>query len=228
MLFDERVDVDYDYVWFVEYDVRCPGNWRTTLELATWRNPTADFVARNPQNDPGGIDAGFELRKHGITEVRQTLFAVTRFSRRLLRFFRHRYYGRVSAYCEVLLPSIAHAHNFTMIDLEWSVIRTHFYYRPQCCMYHYRMMVSYLTLWDENRSVLIHPVVQTRNDNSYYHMSVFDILNWEDLGRWVGRQMMVLFSFDYMYKERLALYLAHNIQSYRSTPLFQPHPTLSF
>lgn len=157
--FDEWVSDEYDFVWFIEYDVRCPSNWKLTLDKSVCHKPLADLAAVNPSMSDDDIRKEIDtLKRYGFTRIGSTLFAVTRFSRVFLQFFRDHYFKRVGVYCEVLLPSVLHQHSqFECVDFDKSVIKTHYKYRPQLSFKEYKELIQQ-TPSDQHHQ-LIHPVV---------------------------------------------------------------------
>lgn len=176
LLFDEWVSDDYDYVWFIEYDVRCIGNWRSALTAAVSSAPLADWVAKScfdprppPRDNADFTDSVDNLTGAQLTEIRQSLFSTVRCSRRLLQFFRNKYFGRLTAYCELLLPTVAYHHGFVITTLDESVAGAHFWAYPAITESDY---FSLKDKWERDHqdphrhSILVHPVRRSTLGNT--------------------------------------------------------------
>ena len=176
MLFDEYVSVDYEFVWFIEYDVRCTSNWLHTLNkclsMDNKNNHKVDVITPYISTATSSTHPIKPFTDHGILShcFLQSLFAVTRFSRRFLQFFRNNYYGKLSSYCEVLLTTIAAHHNseFTMATINEQCL-DYFRYRPQLYEEEYEKM-------DKSENQLVHPVVMDKESTLSNHPVTFFIV----------------------------------------------------
>lgn len=115
------------FMWVVEYDVRCTGQWRDCLDpidrycdhdfLATrvdlftkenytwhWWGPAADWRKVSKNNDEKGWKILAQL-KPPLAMCGKSFLPISRYSRRYLDVLAARL-GQISAYCEVFLPSL--------------------------------------------------------------------------------------------------------------------------
>jgi hypothetical protein len=129
--------VAFDRIWFVEYDVRCHGDF--AVPLSACDRIEADFMAK-------GRDKGTELRVGGrdswcwwdsITGDLSALplqrrlgvfFPATRFSRAMIEALRGQF-GRSTGFCEVYVPTVCLFERLRLETIPAHVLAT-FVYQP--------------------------------------------------------------------------------------------------
>lgn len=128
VLYLKKKEISYDYLWLLENDVYCDGNYYDTLQKAD--DNTEDFLGtyvedRNEQN----IDWVWWNRLSGDITNNQdqvkSLFCVTRYSKRFAEAIAENI-GKSGGYCEVYIPTLAKKHNFTYGNLPSSMIGDRF------------------------------------------------------------------------------------------------------
>jgi hypothetical protein len=103
----------FDYLYCIEYDVRCVGSWKHCLSKVD--NEYGDFMASHdcpitgkeeelnswdgPLSDPIQTARTTDL-------VLWSFFPVTRFSCRFLERIEKEWFGKITAYCELLFPTL--------------------------------------------------------------------------------------------------------------------------
>jgi hypothetical protein len=112
LLFEERCErKDYDYIWLIEYDVACDGNWKETLHKVSSKKE--DFLATVVCSYAERIlwNGWFQLKgprwlKPPLARRVCSFFPVVRLSRKLMIALRENC-GRYSGFCEVYVPTLA-------------------------------------------------------------------------------------------------------------------------
>ena len=125
----------WKYLWLIEYDVRCTGNWSYVLQRAIDHHPTADFVAYNVESywsSPCWPGWSF-LYKHpdqwyGINAYAplpffrwKSFLPISRYSRQALDLF-ERTCGEYTDYCEIYLPTQCKINGLTVDNLHQDCI----------------------------------------------------------------------------------------------------------
>jgi len=145
------------FMWVIEYDVRCTGKWHDCLGpinqnydhdfLATrvepftkenhtwhWWGPAADWrkliqvSAADDQNEEKKILMIDARKRPPLEQCAKSFLPISRYSRRYLDVMTSRL-GRISAYCEVFLPSLCLQSGFKIGNLPLEITNhEHFRY----------------------------------------------------------------------------------------------------
>jgi len=120
----------FEYMYLIEYDVYCDGNWKTTLDKNNWK--TEDFLATHV-NDYSvyHIAWGHWFNLKGSKRLKpkreervKSFFPITRYS---LSFFHmlEKTIGQYTGFCEVYIPSLVKQHHLTYSNIDASCIGIH-------------------------------------------------------------------------------------------------------
>lgn len=130
--------IEYDYVWFIEYDVYCNGSFARALQKCD--KVSADFMARGRDNGPENFRVGSvdpwcwwgEL--HGeIAKVPQSnrvgcFLPLVRCSKKMLETMRHQF-NKSTGFCEVYMTTLAVKENLVAKPVPLEALGI-FRYRP--------------------------------------------------------------------------------------------------
>lgn len=105
-------NVVFRYLWLIEYDVRCVGNWKDVLNASIHHCPEADFVADNVQPLSVLKNATWcwwwrnpYQRGEPVKQRWKCFMPVSRYSARYLQRL-ERELGKSTDFCEIYLPTM--------------------------------------------------------------------------------------------------------------------------
>uniref|UniRef100_A0A6C0K3L6 Glycosyltransferase n=1 Tax=viral metagenome TaxID=1070528 RepID=A0A6C0K3L6_9ZZZZ len=133
LLFEERCgERKYDYLWLIEYDVACDGNWKVALNKVSTREE--DFLATVVCSYAERMlwNGWFQLSgprwlKPPLAQRVCSFFPVVRFSRQLIETLRENC-GRYSGFCEVFVPTLAFEKGLKCGNLPQEMLGDYFTY----------------------------------------------------------------------------------------------------
>ena len=133
LLFEERCGrKDYDYIWLIEYDVACDGNWKEALHKVCSRKE--DFLATVVCTYAERMlwNGWFQLTgprwlKPPLARRVCSFFPVVRLSQKLMTAIRENC-GRYSGFCEVYVPTLAVEKGLSCGNLPQEVLGSYFTY----------------------------------------------------------------------------------------------------
>jgi hypothetical protein len=131
-------NISFDYLYLIEYDVYCPGNWFTTFQKIDKIKPF-DFAATHVEPYHAKQNGGWHFWKnpgwqtadehsHLLEKKKdkrfwwKSFFPVTVYSNTFLSIFQNRYYGQLTGYCEILFPSVAFWEGCKIVNLPSNMI----------------------------------------------------------------------------------------------------------
>lgn len=153
ILFRKKCPLKFDYIWLIEYDVYCDGNWLTTLHCCDELND--DFLATNIYaykdrilwNHWFGL-YGKRWNKPLLKDRMSSFFPITRFSNRFIDILEQNL-SIYSGFCEVYIPTLAKQNNLSLQNIPSYIIHPIFFsYKPS-----YPIQIKL-----ENKNILYHPV----------------------------------------------------------------------
>lgn len=132
LLFEERCGRAYNYLWLIEYDVACDGNWKEALGKVSSSNE--DFLATMVCTYADRIlwNGWFQLTgprwlKPSLTRRVCSFFPVVRMSRKLIETMRN-HCGQYSGFCEVFVPTLAFEKGLSCGNLPQEMLGDYFTY----------------------------------------------------------------------------------------------------
>jgi len=135
IIFKRLCPIAFDYMWLIEYDVVCDGNWSLTFQKC---NHLDDDLLSTCMNEfPNEIQWGLWFKIYSrmrswrppIHERVKCFFPVNRFSMKFLDEL-ERNMGIYSGFCEVYFPTLAKAKQCTFQNLPKDMLGTVFLYSP--------------------------------------------------------------------------------------------------
>ena len=132
----KKQKIRFDYLWLIEYDVRCTGNWSDLLQSSIHHCYCADFVAAAVQSfwqSPFWLGWG-QLTNCSINEhipywwnMYKSFLPISRYSSRLLNVY-EKSIGEWTQFCEIYLPSRCMQENgFTVGNLHHKCLNQEFF-----------------------------------------------------------------------------------------------------
>ena len=115
----------FDYLWLIEDDVFCHGNWYDTLSKIDTNN--TDFLATYVEKHDVSIAwvhweaIHGDMRTTPMKDRVKSFFPLTRYSRRMLECA-HAEFGKSSGFCEVYFPTLANKYNLTFDNIDPDII----------------------------------------------------------------------------------------------------------
>lgn len=111
---------DADYLWLIEYDVYCDGNWSQALAATSGmpHDMLSTFMERYSTGDRTWMWWPHVTGEDAVPKDRRvkSFAPVCRFSRRAMQVL-HDMSGKMSGYCEVYIPSVLDARGCTWANL---------------------------------------------------------------------------------------------------------------
>jgi len=129
----QECPVDFEYLWLIEYDVYCNGNWKL-LENCLEMNH--DFLGTQVFNYPQKILWNYWFALYGpkrkkplLQDRASSFFPLVRLSKKLLLALQENI-GHYSGFCEVYIPTLAKQKGLTLQNIPTNLIGPSFYYDP--------------------------------------------------------------------------------------------------
>lgn len=151
LLFCSLCPSDYDFIWILEYDVYCDGNWKTTLKKC--QDKTTDFMATCVCGHKEDIFWGLWFCLHGLRRFKPVLseriksfFPVVRVSKVLCEGLEMNI-GKYSGFCELYFPTLAKSLGLTYNNFPPSMFGDVFVYSVE----------KNFTITKQNKNQLFHP-----------------------------------------------------------------------
>lgn len=123
---------DFDFLWLLEYDVYCDGNWLSTLERANSYHQ--DFLSVDVFEYKEEPLWGHWFKMYGRIRLKPSIsdrvkcfFPITRFSQRFLSQLLQ-CIGRLSGFCEVYIPTLAKKLGLSYANVPKSMLGEMFVY----------------------------------------------------------------------------------------------------
>jgi len=162
LLFSKLCNASFDYIWLIEYDVFCDGNWKTTLESCDLRNE--DFLASKVYTYHENILWNYWFAIYGPRRNKPMLsdrvggfFPLVRISKKLLDAL-EKNINKYSGFCEVYIPTVAKQYGLTWGSFPKQMLSERFLFDP--------LKTDCTSPWPlENNNKLYHPVLQIRQQS---------------------------------------------------------------
>lgn len=132
IIFNRLCHVKYDYMWLIEYDVVCDGNWLQTFNKCNDMNEDilSTCVAEYPNEFFWGlwfkIYAKIRLKPR-LNERVKCFFPINRFSKKYINVLENNL-GIYSGFCEVYFPTLAKQKNCSYKNVPNSMLGSVFIY----------------------------------------------------------------------------------------------------
>lgn len=127
-IFGKLCPVDYDFVWFIEYDVYCDGDWAKVFDVVQAKKKTTDFMATKVFEYKDYIlwnhwfaITGRRYDRPPLTERVKGFFPIVRISTALMKEI-HDNMGVYSGFSEVYIPTLTKQRGLTYGNLPDSII----------------------------------------------------------------------------------------------------------
>lgn len=140
--------INFDYLWLIESDVYCDGNYKECLNAPV----NTDFLATQVQDyyldNPdwmhwNSIDG--ELSQLDLNERVRSFFPVTRYNRKFLDIIQSNL-GKSSGFCEVYIPTLAKYNNLTYGNINSDLV----------CHFEWYKVINQETKPNDNNNCLWH------------------------------------------------------------------------
>jgi len=162
LLFSKLCNASFDYIWLIEYDVFCDGNWKVTLESCDSRNE--DFLASKVYTYHENRLWNYWFAIYGPRRIKPILvdrvggfFPLVRISKKLLDAL-EKNINKYSGFCEVYIPTIAKQYGLTWGSFPKEMQSERFLFDPE--------KTDCKSPWPlENNNKLYHPVLQIRQQS---------------------------------------------------------------
>ena len=125
MFLDQVLAFDYDYIFMLEYDVRCLGSWREAMKHL--EDIDTDYLSNYMGDSKKYPDllwdsfVGDDSKIPPMHERRVGLFAISRCSRRLVKALAQNN-GVYDAYCEIYVPTLARQLSMTVAEFPGEIL----------------------------------------------------------------------------------------------------------
>jgi hypothetical protein len=155
------IQQDYDYLYLIEYDVFCDGNWKTTLDKNN--SLTDDFLATHVENynSYNMLRWGHWFHLKGPKRFKpkrqdrvKSFFPITRYSKKGIQLLQSKI-GIYTGFCEIYIPSLFKQNQFTYNNIETICIGKHWIFTEED-----KSLFKPL-LYNDNK--LLHPINQILN-----------------------------------------------------------------
>lgn len=162
LIFYKLYNAEFDYIWLIEYDVFCDGNWKTTLESCDLLSQ--DFLASKVYTYHENILWNYWFGIYGPRRNKPMLvervggfFPLVRISKKLLQTL-EKNINKYSGFCEVYIPTVAKQYGLTWGNFPSKMLSDRFYFDP--------LKTECQSPWPlENNNKLYHPVLQIRQQS---------------------------------------------------------------
>jgi hypothetical protein len=149
-----KIIKDFDYLYLIEYDVYCDGNWKLTLTT----NQNEDFLATHVDDfNLKNITWGHWFNLKGSKKLKperkdrvKSFFPITRYS---IHFFKmlEKKIGIYTGFCEVYIPSLVKQNNLTYNNFNENILGKHWIFTDE-------QKENFKPIL-ENNNKLFHPVI---------------------------------------------------------------------
>jgi hypothetical protein len=153
IIFNRLCSIPFEYVWLIEYDVFCDGNWNKTLNIC--ESNQTDFLATEVFEYTQQIlwnhwfsIYGRRRNKPILSERVKCFFPITRFSKSLILIM-EKNIGIYSGFCEVFVPTLAKQNNLSIQNLPFTM------FHPTLFVYRHNEKPSIQLLY---KNQLLHPI----------------------------------------------------------------------
>lgn len=147
---------DFDFLYLIEYDVFCDGNWLLTLNKNN--DNKADFLATHVDDYSikhlswghwFNLDGSKRLKPKREDRVK-SFFPITRYS---FHFFKmlEKEIGKYTGFCEIFIPSLVKQKNLTYSNISFECIGKHWIFTDEL-KHHFNPSL-------ENNHKLFHPII---------------------------------------------------------------------
>jgi len=148
---------EFDYLYFIEYDVYCDGNWKETLEKNN--SYSHDFLATHVDDYRiQHISWGHWFNLKGSKQLKpkrehrvKSFFPITRYSTLFFKML-EKQIGRYTGFCEIFIPSLVKQQHLTYGNLNLDCIGHHWIFTDD-----EKDQFKPLLM---NHNTLLHPVIQ--------------------------------------------------------------------
>lgn len=135
-------NMNYDFIWFIEYDVYCRGNFKIAFDKCD--SIYADFMARGRDTGSESFRVGFsdewcfwndiygDISKVPMKYRVGCFFPMVRFSKKMLDTIKD-YFNRSTGFCEVYIPTLAVEENLVIKPMPIEIFGI-FRFRPNIIM----------------------------------------------------------------------------------------------
>jgi hypothetical protein len=153
LLFHKLCPIDFEFMWLIEYDVFCDGNWKL---LDSCLSMNHDFLATQVYVYHEKILWNYWFALYGPRRKKPLLqdrasgfFPLVRLSKKLIDCLQENI-GHYSGFCEVYIPTLAKQKGLTIGNVPLEIIGDIFYYEP--------LKKNEIKIDIKNNDKLYHPV----------------------------------------------------------------------
>jgi hypothetical protein len=118
----------FDYLWFIENDVVCNGDWKETLDKCN--GITTDFLATSVASihqEPNWAGWGYTFWAYDVpyAERWKAFVPISRHSRKLIELYRENL-GKISCYCESYFATLCARSGMSMDNFPTDMIGSYY------------------------------------------------------------------------------------------------------
>jgi hypothetical protein len=150
--------MDYDFIWFIEYDVYCKGNFKIAFDKCD--SIYADLMARGRDQGPEHFRVGFsdpwcfwndlvgDIAKIPCKHRVGCFFPLVRFSKRMIDTVKNNF-NKSTGFCEVYIPTLAVEKDLIVEPIPLNALG----------VYRFKPIINFKELIEfEGSDVFFHPV----------------------------------------------------------------------